>query len=56
MSAVARVGTDAVARAGLTDRTVEDIRKVLAGQRRWRSPLLFAGPERGLHFAAKAAQ
>jgi manganese transport protein len=41
---VARVGADAVARAGITDRTVAGIREVLAGQRRWRSPLLFAGP------------
>ena len=42
--AVARLRTDAAARTGLTDRTVAAIRKVLAGQRQWRSPLLFAGP------------
>ena len=28
----------------MTDRTVAGIREVLAGKRRWRSPLLFAGP------------
>ena len=28
----------------MTDRTVADIREVLAGRMRWRSPLLFAGP------------
>jgi manganese transport protein len=43
-NAVARLRTDASGRAGLTDRTVAAIRKVLAGQRQWRSPLLFAGP------------
>ncbi len=42
--AVAGVGMDAAARTGLTDRTVTDIRKVLAGKTNWRSPLLFAGP------------
>ncbi len=31
-------------RAGLTDRTVEGIREVLAGRRNWRSPILFTGP------------
>ena len=38
--------SDAVARvsAGMTDRTVVGIREVLAGNMRWRSPLLFAGP------------
>ena len=38
--------SDAVAREsmGMTDRTVAGIRDVLAGQIRWRSPLLFAGP------------
>ncbi|HLX98275.1 MAG TPA: Nramp family divalent metal transporter, partial [Roseiarcus sp.] len=38
--------SDAVAREsmGMTDRTVAGIRDVLAGQVRWRSPLLFAGP------------
>jgi manganese transport protein len=29
---------------GMTDRTVAGIRKVLAGEWRWKSPLLFAGP------------
>ena len=33
-----------VARVGMTDRTVVGIREALAGQTRWRSPLLFAGP------------
>jgi manganese transport protein len=42
--AVARVSTDAVARVGMTDRTVADIRAALAGKMRWKSPLLFAGP------------
>jgi manganese transport protein len=42
--AVARVGVDAAARMGLTDRTVTDIRNALAGRTQWRSPLLFAGP------------
>src|SRR5580698_3678957 len=36
--------SDAVARTGMTDRTVEGIREVLAGKMRWHSPLLFAGP------------
>jgi manganese transport protein len=38
--------SDAVARvrASMTDRTVEGIREVLAGNVRWHSPLLFAGP------------
>jgi manganese transport protein len=36
--------SDAVARRGITDRTVEGIREVLAGNMRWHSPLLFAGP------------
>jgi manganese transport protein len=44
MSDVARVGVDAALPAGMTDRTVAGIRKVLAGQWRWKSPLLFAGP------------
>src|SRR5580700_5213053 len=42
--AVARVGVEAAGRGGMTDRTVADIREVLAGRMRWRSPLLFAGP------------
>jgi manganese transport protein len=42
--AVARASVDAAVPIGMTDRTVADIRKVLAGQSRWRSPLLFAGP------------
>jgi manganese transport protein len=42
--AVARVGVDVAPRMRLTDQTVADIRKVLAGQTQWRSPLLFAGP------------
>src|SRR5271154_6764548 len=42
--AVARVGVEAAGRGGMTDRTVADIREVLAGKRSWRSPLLFAGP------------
>ncbi len=37
-NAVARVGEE------MTDRTVAGIREVLAGQWRWKSPLLFAGP------------
>ena len=41
--AVARVGLTA-APIGMTDRTVAGIREVLGGGRRWRSPLLFAGP------------
>jgi manganese transport protein len=41
--AVARVSV-AGASIGMTDRTVAGIREVLAGQRRWKSPLLFAGP------------
>jgi len=44
MSDVARVGVDAALPVGMTDRTVAGIRKVLAGQWRWKSPLLFAGP------------
>src|SRR5271154_7172677 len=38
--------SDATVRVGatMTDRTVEGIRDVLAGQVRWHSPLLFAGP------------
>jgi manganese transport protein len=40
--AVARVGLDAP--MGMTDRTVAGIHEVLGGKRRWRSPLLFAGP------------
>jgi len=31
-------------RQGMTERTVEAIREVLAGKSSWRSPLLFAGP------------
>src|SRR5271165_7081495 len=34
----------AVARTGMTDRTVEGIREALSGRMRWHSPLLFAGP------------
>ena len=34
----------AVARSGLTERTVAGIRDVLGGKARWSSPLLFAGP------------
>jgi manganese transport protein len=41
--AVTRVNVD-VAFEGMTDRTVAGIRKALAGQWGWRSPLLFAGP------------
>jgi manganese transport protein len=41
---VARVGSGMTARIGMTDRTVAGIREVLGGQRRWRSPFLFAGP------------
>src|SRR6201992_323344 len=41
--AVARVSFDA-ASAGMTGRTAAGIRKVLSGEWRWRSPLLFAGP------------
>jgi len=44
MSDAARLGADAALPTGMTDRTVAGIRKVLAGQWRWRSPLLFAGP------------
>ena len=33
-----------VARTGMTDRAVAEIREVLTGKMRWRSPLLFAGP------------
>ena len=40
---VAREGLGA-ASMGMTDRTVADIRKALAGEWRWRSPLLIAGP------------
>ena len=36
--------SEAMARTGLTDRTVEGIRDVLAGKARRFSPLLFAGP------------
>ena len=36
--------SDAVARAGMTDRTVEGIREVLAGKAALVRPLLFAGP------------
>jgi manganese transport protein len=36
--------TEAVARTGMTDRTVEGIRDVLAGKTRRFNPLLFAGP------------
>jgi manganese transport protein len=42
-NAVARVGLDAAPR-GMTDRTITDIREVLAGKTTWRSPFLFAGP------------
>ena len=41
--AVARVDLRA-APTGMTDRTVAGIREVLGGKKRWRSPLLFAGP------------
>ena len=34
----------AMARTGMTDRTVEGIRDALAGKARWFNPLLFAGP------------
>jgi manganese transport protein len=44
MSHVARVRVDAASPTGMTDRTVASIRKALAGQWRWKSPLLFAGP------------
>jgi manganese transport protein len=36
--------SEAMARSGITDRTVEGIREVLGGKTRWSSPLLFAGP------------
>ena len=36
--------SEAMARSGLTDRTVEGIREALGGKMRWSSPLLFAGP------------
>ena len=36
--------SDAAARTGMTDRTVEGIREALSGRMRWHSPLLFAGP------------
>jgi manganese transport protein len=36
--------SQAVARTGMTDRTVEGIREALGGKMRWHSPLLFAGP------------
>jgi manganese transport protein len=42
--AVVRTNADAAARLAMTDRTVAGIRDVLAGQWRWRSPFLFAGP------------
>ncbi len=35
---------DVVMRKGMTERTVEGIRDVLAGNARWFSPVLFAGP------------
>src|SRR5579872_1527365 len=35
---------EAVARMGMTDRTVAGIREAMDGKARWRSPLLFAGP------------
>ena len=41
--AVARVRVDA-ASMGMTDETVAGIHQVLAGEWRWKSPLLFAGP------------
>jgi manganese transport protein len=41
--AVARVDLTA-APIGMTDRTVAGIREALGGKRRWRNPLLFAGP------------
>ena len=44
MSDVARVRVDAALPEGMTGRTVAGIREVLAGQWRWKSPLLFAGP------------
>ena len=40
---VAREGLGA-ASMGMTDRTVADIRKALAGEWRWRSPLLIVDP------------
>src|SRR6202167_6149994 len=36
--------SEAMARSGLTDRTVEGIREALGGKTRWSSPLLFTGP------------
>ncbi|MGO8799171.1 MAG: Nramp family divalent metal transporter [Roseiarcus sp.] len=36
--------SEAMARSGISDRTVENIREVLGGKARWSSPLLFAGP------------
>ena len=42
--AVVRADGNVAARLAMTDRTVAGIRDVLAGQRRWHSPLLFAGP------------
>jgi manganese transport protein len=36
--------SDAVARTGMTERTVVAIREALGGKMRWHSPLLFAGP------------
>src|SRR5579863_4933217 len=44
MSEAARVRVDAALPRDMTDRTVAGIRKALAGQWRWKSPLLFAGP------------
>jgi hypothetical protein len=47
-NAVARIAVDAAARLGMTDCTTAGVCKVLAGERRcerrWKSPLLFAGP------------
>ena len=42
--AVVRADGNAAARLAMTDRTVAGIREVLAGNMRWHSPLLFAGP------------
>jgi manganese transport protein len=36
--------SEAMAQAGMTDRTVEGIRNALTGNARWFSPLFFAGP------------
>ena len=43
-NAVARIAVDVAARLGMTDCTTAGVCKVLAGERRWKSALLFAGP------------